>query len=100
MKNVLLVILVFINPTLFAQKNASVSFEKWISLKGAGSPVISPDGKTSVYSVTSTDWVNNAYDNELWMIRDGAAPLQLTRLCIYSGQPVLSMFGIMRRAFL
>ena len=79
MKNVLLVILVFINPALFAQKNASVSFEKWISLKGVGSPIISPDGKTIVYSVTSTDWVNNAYDSELWMTRDGAAPLQLTR---------------------
>jgi dipeptidyl aminopeptidase/acylaminoacyl peptidase len=65
--------------SLFAQKNASVSFEKWISLKGVGSPVISPDGKTIVYSVGSTDWANNAYDNELWMAREGEAPIQLTR---------------------
>ncbi len=79
MKNILLVILVFANVSMFAQKNSSVSFEKWISLKGVGSPVISPDGKTIVYSVSSTDWANNAYDNELWMAKDGEAPVQLTR---------------------
>src|SRR5215475_10883498 len=62
-----------------AQKNASVSFEKWISLKSVGSPVISPDGRTVVYSETSTDWANNTYDTELWMSRDGGEPLQLTR---------------------
>lgn len=62
-----------------AQKNASVSFEKWISLKASGGPIISPDGRTVVYSVTSTDWANNAYDAEYWMSRDGEAPIQLTR---------------------
>ncbi len=64
---------------LSAQKNASVSFEKWISLKNVGNPLISPDGRTIVYSVTSTDWANNSYDSELWMSRDGESPLQLTR---------------------
>ena len=79
MKNILPVLLLFVAFASFAQKDASVSFEKWISLKSVGTPVISPDGKTIVYSVTSTDWANNAYDTELWMSRDGAAPLQLTR---------------------
>ena len=54
-----------------AQKNASVSFEKWISLKGVGSPVISSDGKIVVYSVNSTDWGNNTYDSEIWMWKEG-----------------------------
>jgi hypothetical protein len=31
--------------TAHSQKNASVSFEKWISFKQAGSPVVSPDGR-------------------------------------------------------
>jgi dipeptidyl aminopeptidase/acylaminoacyl peptidase len=62
-----------------AQKNASVSFEKWISLKGVGSPVVSPDGQTVIYSVGSTDWSNNSYDNEYWMSRNSEAPVQLTR---------------------
>jgi len=79
MKNIILSTLLFITVPLFAQKNASVSFEKWISLKGVGGPVISPDGKTIVYSVNSTDWANNSYDSELWMARDGEAPVQLTR---------------------
>ncbi|HEX6170522.1 MAG TPA: S9 family peptidase [Chitinophagaceae bacterium] len=64
---------------LFAQKDASVSFEKWISLKSVGGPVISPDGKIIVYGVSSTDWANNSYDNELWMVKDGEVPVQLTR---------------------
>src|SRR5215203_2325712 len=62
-----------------AQKGASVSFEKWISLKQAGSPVISPNGRYVLYSVTSTDWANNSYDTELWFSRDGEEPFQLTR---------------------
>ena len=79
MKNIILSAMLLATVSLFAQKNASVSFEKWISLKGVGSPIISPDGKTIAYSMGSTDWANNAYDNELWMARDGEAPIQLTR---------------------
>ena len=79
MKNVILAILLFATVSLFAQKNATVSFERWISLKGVGSPVISPDGKTIVYSISTTDWTNNSYDSELWMAKDGETPLQLTR---------------------
>src|SRR5215217_7321148 len=71
-------ILIVASLNLSAQ-NSSVSFEKWISLKNSGNPVISPDGRTIVYTVTSTDWANNSYDAELWMSRDGEAPLQLTR---------------------
>src|SRR5215207_4379843 len=77
-RSILLAIL-FLPMFLFAQKNASVSFEKWISLKGVFSPLISPDGKTIVYTVGTTDWSNNSYDSELWMVREGLSPLQLTR---------------------
>lgn len=62
-----------------AQKSTSISFEKWLSLKGINSPSISPDGKTIIYSVNSTDWDSNTYDSELWMSRNGENPLQLTR---------------------
>ena len=80
MRNSLVFLLLTVCTTItWGQKNASVSFEKWISLKGYGSPLISPDGKTVVFSVTSTDWANNTYDGELWMSRDGAQPVQLTR---------------------
>jgi len=79
MKKILLIIILFSSTILFAQKDASVSFEKWISLKGVGSPIISPDGKIIVYNVTSTDWTENSYDTELWMVKEGEAPVQLTR---------------------
>ena len=79
MKYIALLFLILCSTILFAQKNASVSFEKWISLKGVFSPLISPDGRTIVYAVGSTDWANNSYDNELWMSRDSEASVQLTR---------------------
>lgn len=79
MKTFLLSICLLYTHTVSAQKNASVSFEKWISLKNIGNTIISADGRTIVYSVSSTDWTNNSYDTELWMSRDGEAPVQLTR---------------------
>src|SRR5688572_21766422 len=79
MKGLFFSLLFLSSATLFGQKSASTSFEKWISLKSVGGPVISPDGKTVVYSVTSTDWTSNSYDTELWMSRDGNTPIQLTR---------------------
>ena len=79
MKKIVLPIILFSSTIIFAQKDASVSFEKWISLKGVGNPIISPDGKIIVYNTTSTDWTENAYDTELWMVKEGEAPVQLTR---------------------
>ncbi|MBA2329813.1 MAG: S9 family peptidase [Flavisolibacter sp.] len=79
MKKSLIIIACFLPTLLFSQKNASVSFEKWISLKNVFNPIISPDGRTIVYSTNSTDWANNSYDSELWMSRDGGEPIQLTR---------------------
>jgi dipeptidyl aminopeptidase/acylaminoacyl peptidase len=79
MNRLLLFLVLFSSAHLFAQKGASVSFEKWISLKSVSNPIVSPDGRTVVYSVNTTDWANNAYDAELWMSRDGEAPVQLTR---------------------
>ncbi len=79
MKKLTSLILFFCSLTICAQKTATVSFEKWISLKNVGAPVISADGRTIVYTVTSTDWANNSYDTELWMKRDDNEPVQLTR---------------------
>lgn len=62
-----------------AQKNASIAFEKWLSLKQVGSPVISPNGKYVVYTLTSTDWASNGYDSEIWLSKEGGTPIQLTR---------------------
>jgi dipeptidyl aminopeptidase/acylaminoacyl peptidase len=79
MKGLFTAAVLFCITTAAAQKNASISFEKWISLKTVGGPIISPDGRTVVYTVGTTDWATNSYDSELWMSRDGEAPIQLTR---------------------
>lgn len=60
-------------------QSASVSFEQWISIRQAGSPILSPDGSHVLYSVTSTDWQENAYDSEYWLVKKDKAPIQLTR---------------------
>ena len=62
-----------------AQNSPSVSFEKWLSLKSAASPIISPDGRWVAFTQTATDWANNMYDVEIWLSQDGTPPLPLTR---------------------
>lgn len=79
MNRILFMLALLSSTTVQAQKSATVSFEKWISLKQVSNPLISPDGRTLVYTINTTDWANNAYDAELWMSRDGEAPVQLTR---------------------
>lgn len=54
------------------------SFEEVISLKSAGTPIISPDGRHVVFSISRADWKENRYDSELWLSKDGGAPFQLT----------------------
>jgi dipeptidyl aminopeptidase/acylaminoacyl peptidase len=56
----------------------SVSFEKWISLRQAGTVVLSPNGANIAYTVTSTDWKDNSYDAEIWVSRGTQPPFQLT----------------------
>jgi hypothetical protein len=65
---------------LNAQK-PSVSFEQWISLKQISQPVVSPNGAWVLYSIQSTDWSANRYDNELWLTstKDSSLRFQLTR---------------------
>jgi len=79
MRNFLSLIIGLAVTSGFSQKNATVSFEQLISLKSVSAPKISPDGKTMVYTQNSTDWANNSYDSELWMVREGMEPFQLTR---------------------
>ena len=79
MKYIVAFVICFLSLSANAQKNASISFEKWLSLRQVGSPVISSDGKYIVYAITSTDWGSNGYDTELWLSQEGNEPFQLTR---------------------
>jgi len=55
------------------------SFKDVLSLKSAGDPVISPNGKDILFTVTQPDWDKNRYDTEIWLSRDGGEPFQLTQ---------------------
>jgi dipeptidyl aminopeptidase/acylaminoacyl peptidase len=55
------------------------SFKDVLSLKSAGDPVISPNGKDILFTVTQPDWDKNRYDTEIWLSRDGGDPFQLTQ---------------------
>jgi dipeptidyl aminopeptidase/acylaminoacyl peptidase len=55
------------------------AFEDIMSLKDIGGLAIAPDGNAIVYTVSSTDWEDNRYDTELWLVRPGEEPFQLTR---------------------
>jgi dipeptidyl aminopeptidase/acylaminoacyl peptidase len=55
------------------------SFEDILSLHDIGTAVISPDGREIAYTVRATDWEENRYDTEIWLIREGNEPFQLTR---------------------
>lgn len=54
------------------------SFEEVLSLRSASDPKISPNGKMIAFTVRSTDWKNNRYDEEIWLYNGSEAPFQLT----------------------
>jgi dipeptidyl aminopeptidase/acylaminoacyl peptidase len=55
------------------------AFEDVLGLSNIGGVAISPDGRAIAYTVTSADWDENRYDTEIWLVRDGQDPFQLTR---------------------
>ncbi|SFF41215.1 S9 family peptidase [Thermoflexibacter ruber] len=74
-----LLISLFVSFQAFAQEGATVSFEKFISLRSVGSPSISPDGQHVAFTVSTTDWKENQFDSEIWLSKNGEKPFQLTR---------------------
>ena len=78
-KIVLMGIIVFLTFHINAQdEKITPPFEQVLSLKRAGGPVISPDGKHVTFTVTQTDWENNRYDTEIWISKNGGKPFPLT----------------------
>ena len=64
--------------SLWAQEQKNPSFEEIISLQSNSNAKISPDGKHIVFEKQSVDWVENRYDRELWISKNGGTPIQLT----------------------
>ena len=78
MKKTALLILV-LPAILFSQKKLTVpNFEDVLSLPAISNPQISPNGKNILFQVRSADWEANRYDTEIWISKNGNAPIQLT----------------------
>jgi dipeptidyl aminopeptidase/acylaminoacyl peptidase len=76
MKLLLIYLFAFISIQIFAQRVPS--FEEVISLRSVSGVKLSADGKHVAYSIQTTDWNENRYDNEIWISKNGATPFQLT----------------------
>jgi len=77
-----ILIIALLPLAVFAQSGGNdpaPAFKDVISVKSAGSPEISPDGKSIVYTIRQTNWEKNRYESEIWLARDGEEPFQLTR---------------------
>jgi dipeptidyl aminopeptidase/acylaminoacyl peptidase len=73
----------FLLLTLFAYCSLAFAqhvptFEEVISLRSVGGVTISPDGRNTAFTVTSTDWNDNRFDTEIWLSKEGKKPFQLT----------------------
>lgn len=44
------------------------TIEQSLNLKTAASPRISPDGRFVAYIVSETDWENNSFEAQIWMV--------------------------------
>ena len=77
-----------------APPRVAPTVDQILSLKRAGSPEISPDGRWVAYTVRETNWDDNAYETEIWLadVATGAAR-QLTNAKKSSQSPAWSPDG-------
>jgi len=77
-----------------AQNLKVPSYEQIIELKRPGGTAISPDGRLVAFTVNETNWEDNAYETEIYLVpASGGEPVQLTRAKKSSAAPVWSPDG-------
>ena len=70
MRTALFPIAVVLGATLAAAQAPSrtvPTVDQVLSLKRAGSPEISPDGRMVAYTIRETNWDDNSYDTQIWI---------------------------------
>jgi dipeptidyl aminopeptidase/acylaminoacyl peptidase len=55
-------------PAAAASTSTTPTIDQSLEMKGAFSPEISPDGKRVVYEVSRTNWEDNAFERDLWIV--------------------------------
>jgi dipeptidyl aminopeptidase/acylaminoacyl peptidase len=74
------VCLVFACASLSGQDLKVPTYEQVISLKRPGGVALSPDGSLVAFTVSETNWDDNAYETEIFLVAAaGGDPIQLTR---------------------
>jgi len=81
-------------PLPTAQPKPPPTVDQILSLKRAGAPEISPDGRWVAYTIRETNWDDNAYETEVWLAdARGGATRQLTNAKKSSQSPAWSPDG-------
>ncbi len=76
-----------------AQDARVPTFDQIIELKRPGAVAISPDGTRVAFTVNETNWEDNAYETEIFLVAAGTQPVQLTRAKKSSSSPAWSPDG-------
>jgi dipeptidyl aminopeptidase/acylaminoacyl peptidase len=93
-KVVLVLIAVLISPALRAADSQVPTIDQVIALQRPGAVAISPDGTRVAYTVSETNWDDNAYETRIFLARRGGGPpVQLTRSKKSSSAPAWSPDG-------
>jgi dipeptidyl aminopeptidase/acylaminoacyl peptidase len=90
----LMVAALFAVDTLRAAETRVPTIDQLLELKRPGAVAMSPDGTRIAFTVTETNWDDNAYETEIFVVdARGADPIQLTRARKSSSAPAWSPDG-------
>ena len=79
---------------LSAQQTKVPTYDEVINLKRPGAVALSPDGSLVAFTVNETNWDDNAYETEIFVVpAAGGEPIQLTRGKKSSSAPAWSPDG-------
>src|SRR4029453_16433593 len=93
-KTLVALALILVSPALRAADTRVPTIDQLIELKRPGAVALSPDGKRVAFTVTETNWEENAYETEVFLADTaGGSPIQLTRARKSSSAPAWSPDG-------
>ena len=93
-KTLLIAALLLAAPPMRAADTRVPTIDQIIELERPGAVALSPDGTKVAYTVTETNWEDNAYETEIFLAdARGGEPVQLTRAKKSSSAPAWSPDG-------
>jgi dipeptidyl aminopeptidase/acylaminoacyl peptidase len=94
MRKALIVVACVLTTVSLSSQGRVPTIDEVIELKRPGAVALSPDGRKIAYTVTETNWDENAYETEIFLIAaQGGEPVQLTRAKKSSSAPAWSPDG-------